>query len=70
MTDTHASTAPDSHAAAGHGAGHGGHDEHGHDADTIGPIDVKMWGVGIVGVIAAVVVVACFVLATGFSFGA
>jgi hypothetical protein len=72
MSDTHASTAPaaqahDAHAAAGHGDDHG---EHGHTADTLGPIDTKMWGVGLVGVIAAVVIVACFVLATGFSFGA
>ena len=64
MSDTHASTAPDSHAAAGHG------DDHGHAADTLGPIDTRMWGVGIIGVLAALVVVACFVLATGFSFGA
>lgn len=59
MSDTHASTTADSH---------GSHDEHGHAADTIGPIDVKMWGVGLVGVIVAVVMIACFVLATGFSF--
>ena len=61
MSDTHASTAPDSH---------GGHDEHGHAADTIGPIDIKMWGVGLLSVIAAVVIAACFVVATGFRFGA
>jgi hypothetical protein len=67
MSDTHASTAHDTHAAAGHGDDHG---EHGHAADTIGPIDTKMWGVGILGVVSAAVIVACFVLATGFSFGA
>ncbi len=68
MSDTHASTAQDPHAAAGHGDSHGGHDEHGHAADTIGPIDTTMWGVGILGVAVAVVVIACFVLATKFVF--
>jgi hypothetical protein len=67
MSDTHASTAHDTHADAGHGGGHGA-DEHGHAADTLGPIDTKMWGVGVLGVVAAVVIVACFVVATGFSF--
>ena len=67
MSDTHTSSAPDPHAAAAHA---GGHDEHGHVADTLGPVDVQMWGVGVVGVIAALVIVACFVLATSFVFGA
>jgi hypothetical protein len=47
-------------------AGH--HDEHGQAADTLGPIDWKMWGVGVVGVVAALIVVACFALSTGFVF--
>jgi hypothetical protein len=69
MSDTHASTAHDTHADAGNGGGHAdGHGEHGHDADTLGPIDTKMWGVGVLGVVAAVVIVACFVVATKFSF--
>jgi hypothetical protein len=66
----------DTHSAADHvtaqaGAGHGdAHGEHGHAADTLGPIDVRMWGVGIVGVIVALVVAAGFVAATSFVFGA
>ena len=53
-------------AAAAHGTGHG-HDEHGHAADMLGPIDWTMWAVGLLGVVAALVVVAAFVLGTHFS---
>ncbi len=66
MSD-HSTTAHHADAAdAGHGAGH--EDEHGHAADTLGPIDWRMWGVGVVGVIAALIVVATFVISTGFVF--
>jgi ABC-type Zn2+ transport system substrate-binding protein/surface adhesin len=59
------------HADAHHADAHdGGHDEHGHDADTLGPIDWTMWGVGVLGVIAALIVAAGFVAATGFAFNA
>ena len=63
MSD-HSTTAH--HADAAPDAGH--HDEHGHAADTLGPIDWTMWGVGVVGVIAALIVVATFVVSTGFVF--
>jgi hypothetical protein len=46
----------------------GPHDEHGHHADAIGPIDWQMWGVGVLGVIVALVVTAGFVVATQFVF--
>jgi hypothetical protein len=58
---------------------HGGHDDHGEHDDhgthpdhgpVLGPIDWKMWGVGVLGVICALVVVAGFVVATGFAFNA
>ena len=52
---------------AGHDE-HDGHDVHGYDADTLGPIDWRMWGAGVLGVLAAVVVVAAFVVATDFVF--
>lgn len=66
--DTHSAA---SHATAHAGAGHGdAHGEHGHAADTLGPIDIRMWGVGILGVIVAVVIAAGFVVATSFRFGA
>ena len=54
---------------ADHDAGHGaGHDDHGHDGEPLGPIDWRMWGVGVAGVIAALAVVAAFVIATQFVF--
>jgi hypothetical protein len=78
MSDTHCTHVPDQHstthatgdahgAAAGdaHGGGHG-HDAHGGEA--LGPIDWTMWGVGVLGVVAALIVVAGFVAATDFSF--
>lgn len=76
MSDTHGINAPDQHgstqaAADGHGSAddHGGghgHDDHG--GETLGPIDWRMWGVGVVGVVSALIVVAGFVAATDFSF--
>ena len=85
MSDTHGTHVPDQHgaphatadgheAADGHAAadahGDGGH---GHDArggDALGPIDWRMWGVGVLGVVAALIVTAGFVVATGFAFNA
>ena len=72
MSD-HASAAtndPGAHDAGGHDAG--GHDAggHGHEADSLGPIDWAMWAAGAVGVIAALVVTAGLVAATGFAFNA
>ena len=64
MSDHDATAATADHADA-HATGH---DEHGHAADTLGPIDWTMWGVGLVGVISALIVVAGFVVATGFVF--
>ncbi len=60
-TAGHADTADPSHDA-------GYHDEGGHAADTLGPIDWTMWMVGVVGVVAALIVVACVVVSTGFTF--
>ncbi|HEX5827669.1 MAG TPA: hypothetical protein VFY23_09125 [Candidatus Limnocylindrales bacterium] len=61
--------APDAHgAAAGHTDGAHGQDAHGHDGMALGPIDVRMWLVGIVGVALALVVTYGFVVATGFQF--
>ena len=59
-------------AAAAHGTGHDdghGHDEHGHAADKLGPIDWLMWSVGVLGVVVAMAVTAGFAVATGFNFG-
>jgi hypothetical protein len=57
------------HGDATHGGDHGSHGD-GHDGMGLGPIDWTMWGVGIVGVLSALVVVAGFVIATSFVFAA
>jgi hypothetical protein len=58
--DTH-----DAHAAAA------GHDEgHGHEGMALGPIDWRMWAVGVVGVVVALIITAGFVVATDFQFNA
>ncbi len=75
MSDTNhgdhgaAAHATDPHGADAHGTGHG-HDAHGHEESSLGPIDWTMWGVGVVGVLAALIVVAGFVAATNFAFNA
>ncbi|HVM66474.1 MAG TPA: hypothetical protein VMU14_16515 [Acidimicrobiales bacterium] len=59
----------DSGHDAGHGGdAHGGDAGHGHDAhggDGLGPIDWPMWLTGLLGVVAALVVVAAFVASVG-----
>ncbi len=64
MSDPDATT---THHADAHD---GGDDEHGPGTDTLGPFDWTMWGVGVLGVIAALIVTAGFVAATGFAFNA
>jgi hypothetical protein len=77
MSDTHASHVPDQHGSAtamagahGAAAGHGDDHSDGHGGSTLGPVDWTMWGVGAVGVVAALIITAGFVVATGFVFGA
>ncbi|HEX8939482.1 MAG TPA: hypothetical protein VF763_04905 [Candidatus Limnocylindrales bacterium] len=48
--------APDGHADAHAGDAHG--------AEALGPIDLAAWGAGLAGMLAGLVVVLCFVLAT------
>ena len=48
-----------------HGGDHG-HDDHGHAAMALGPIDWRMWTVGAVGTLVALVMTVGFVVATGF----
>ncbi|CAN5459524.1 hypothetical protein BH20CHL7_BH20CHL7_10110 [soil metagenome] len=49
-----------------HGAttDHGPATDHGHGSDALGPIDVRAWGAGGLGVMLGMIVVFCFVLAT------
>jgi hypothetical protein len=51
-------------AAADHGDAHG-LDDHGDDAEDLGPIDVAAWGAGALGVGISVVIAFAFVIATG-----
>ena len=57
-------------STADHGDGGHGHDDHAHDATELGPIDWRMWAVGVLGVAVALVVTAGFVAATNFQFNA
>jgi hypothetical protein len=66
-TPTMSSTEHAAHGAPASATAHG-HDDHGHAADTLGPIDWKMWGAGVLGVVAALEVLVGVVVATGFSF--
>jgi hypothetical protein len=52
------------HATDDHGGDHG-HDDHAHADETLGPIDVRAWGAGVLGVALALVIAACFAIATG-----
>ncbi len=52
------------HGIDDHGDGHD-HDDHGHAAETLGPLDVTAWGAGVLGVVLGLVVAACMALATG-----
>ncbi len=51
------------HLTDDHGDDHG-HDDHAHAEVALGPIDVAAWGAGIAGVAIAIVIAACFALAT------
>jgi ABC-type Zn2+ transport system substrate-binding protein/surface adhesin len=72
VPDAHGSSAT---VAGPHGAtddhgGDHGHDDHGHAAMALGPIDWPMWTVGAVGTLVAIVITVGFVIATGFDFSA
>jgi hypothetical protein len=71
MSDPHATDTPghaalddgDHHSATDHGDDHG-HDDHAHSESPLGRVDVAAWGAGITGVAIAIVIAACFALAT------
>lgn len=68
-TDPHLEDAPGHdgavvhHATDDHGDDHG-HDDHAHGDQPLGPIDVRAWGAGAVGVAVGLALTLCFVLAT------
>ena len=51
------------HTTDDHGEDHG-HDDHAHEEEPLGPIDVRAWGAGILGMVLGLAMTACFVLAT------
>jgi hypothetical protein len=62
MTDPHGGHDVGHGTAGGHGGGHGGADDH---AEALGPVDLAMWGVGVLGVAVGLLVCLCFAFATG-----
>ena len=53
-------------SADDHGDDHG-HDDHAHAGGTLGPIDWTMWGIGVLGVIVALIITAGLVAASGIT---
>ena len=51
------------HETDDHGGDHG-HDDHAHGEVPLGPIDGAAWGAGVFGVVIALLIAFCFVLAT------
>jgi hypothetical protein len=51
------------HGAADDGED-GGHDDHGHDAEALGPVDVMAWGAFVLGAGLGLAVAICIALAT------
>ncbi len=47
-----------------HGDAHG-HDDHGHGAATLGPIDVRTWSMAVLGVLLGLIVAIAFMQALG-----
>ena len=64
-TDPHATDphATDDHGGDEHAGDEHGHDVHGNDAEPLGPLDVRAWAAGAVGVAVGLVVTYAFVLA-------
>ena len=51
------------HELTDHGDDHG-HDDHAHGGEALGPIDLAKWGAGVLGIVAGLLIAACFMLAT------
>ncbi len=69
--DSHASDEPGHdgsvglhHDTADHGDD-GEHDDHAHGEVPLGPIDVRAWGAGLLGIVIGAIIVACFAITTG-----
>ena len=55
----------DPHPAHAAQPAHDSHDSHGHSGEALGPIDVTMWGVGVLGVALGLLVALCCAFAVG-----
>ena len=65
MSDPHAaSTTPHDPAGSAASPDHG-HAGHGQAAEALGPIDIVMWGVGLLGVALGLLVALCTAFAVG-----
>jgi hypothetical protein len=53
------------HPNSDHGDGDHGHADHGDSPELLGPIDVPMWSVGLLGVALGLLVAVCVAFATG-----
>ena len=74
MTSQHADSMPHAHdgmtgprgSTDDHGADHG-HDDHAHgSAATLGPMDVRAWAYGLLGIVLGLAVAVAFALSSGF----
>lgn len=60
----HAGSAGLHHSTDDHGDD-GGHDDHAHGEDALGPIDVFAWGAGALGIVVGLVIALAFAISTG-----
>jgi hypothetical protein len=64
-TDPHArGEVVGAHGVDDHGGDHG-HDDHAHGGDALGPIDVRAWGAGALGIALGLVTIAVLATTTG-----
>jgi hypothetical protein len=54
----------EAHGVGDHGDD-GGHADHGHGSDALGPIDIERWGAFVVGIGLGLVVALCIAVAIG-----
>ena len=66
MTDQHAADGlAGPHGAADHGETHG-HDDHAHSSAALGPVDLRAWAAGTLGILLGLVVALALAIGSGF----
>ena len=64
-TSAHGRSTATAHAAPAHGATTAAHGAHGdEDEQPLGPVDVELWGAGVLATVIGLFMAICFVLAT------